>query len=98
MQISVMNKIDLLPETQRRSLVNGGTNAYVSAARKIGREELLAVIDGKLHVDEIQTLRIRVPQTEGRLLAQIEARARILMRVYRDRAVQLEVDAPDSLA
>src|SRR5947208_8761109 len=35
-QIRVMNKIDLLPETQRRSLVNGGANAYVSAARKIG--------------------------------------------------------------
>src|SRR5437016_1463756 len=97
-QIRVMNKIDLLPETQRRSLVNGGMNAYVSAARKIGLEELLAVIDGKLHVDEIQTLRIRVPQTEGRLLAQIEARARILKRAYRDSAVQMEVEAPESLA
>lgn len=97
-QIRVMNKTDLLPEAQRRSLVNGGVNVYVSAAKKLGLDELLQVIDGKLHVDAIQTLRIKVPQTEGKLLAQIEARARILKRAYRDSAVQMEVEAPESLA
>ena len=97
-QIRVMNKTDLLPEAQRRSLVNGGMNVYVSATKKLGLDELLQVIDGKLHVDAIQTMRIKVPQTEGKLLAQIEARARILKRAYRDSAVQMEVEAPESLA
>ena len=97
-QIRVMNKTDLLPEAQRRSLVNGGMNVYVSAVKKLGLDELLQVIDGKSHVDAIQTMRIKVPQTEGKLLAQIEARARILKRAYRDSAVQMEVEAPESLA
>jgi GTP-binding protein HflX len=96
--IRVLNKIDLLPEAQRRSLVNGPATAYVSAAGKMGLGELLAIIDVQLDVDAIQRMKIRVPQAEGKLLAQIEARARIIKRAYRDSAVQLEVEAPESLA
>jgi len=96
--IRVMNKIDLLPEPQRRSLVSGPAIAYVSAARKLGLEELLSIIDKRLEVDAIRRMKIRVPQTEGKLLAQIEARTCIVKRAYRDSAVQMEVDAPESLA
>jgi len=96
--IRVMNKIDLLPEPQRRSLMNGPAAAYVSSAGKLGLKELLAIIDARLDVDAIRRMKIRVPQTEGKLLAQIEARARITKRAYRDSAVLLEVDAPESLA
>ncbi|HWZ43835.1 MAG TPA: hypothetical protein VNW97_10175, partial [Candidatus Saccharimonadales bacterium] len=96
--IRVMNKIDLLPEPQRRSLMNGPATAYVSAAGKLGMAELLSTIDARLDVDAIRRMKIRVPQTEGKLLAQIEARARIVKRAYRDSAVLLEVDAPESLA
>jgi hypothetical protein len=42
-------------------------------------------------------LRIRVPQSEGKLLALIEARAHILKRSYRDAKVQMDVEAPESL-
>ena len=97
-QIRVMNKIDLLAESQRRSLIDAGNTVYVSATMKSGLENLLAAIDRQLQIDAIQRLRIRVPQSEGKLLAQIEARARILKRAYRDSAVQMEVDAPESLA
>ena len=97
-QIRVMNKIDLLPEVQRRSLIDTGNTVYVSATMKQGMDELLAAIDAKLEVDAIQHLRVRVPQSEGKLLAQIEARARILKRAYRNSAVQMEVEAPESLA
>lgn len=97
-QIRVMNKIDLLPESQRRSLIDADNTVYVSAIMKSGLENLLAAIDRQLQIDAIQRLRIRVPQSEGKLLAQIEARARILKRAYRDSAVQMEVDAPESLA
>lgn len=97
-QLRVMNKIDLLPETQRRSLVDAGNIVYVSAARRQGIDQLLATLDSMLQVDAIQHLRVRVPQTEGKLLAQIEARARILKRAYRDTTVQMELEAPESLA
>lgn len=97
-QIRVMNKIDLLPEVQRRSLTSATNTVYVSAAANLGLENLLEAIDGRLQIDAIQHLRIRVPQSEGKLLAQIEARAHILKRAYRNSAVQMEVEAPESLA
>jgi GTPase len=97
-QIRVMNKVDLLPEAQRSSLVNPANTAYISAARQIGLDGLLAAIDARLEIDALRTLRIRVPQSEGKLLAQIEARAHVLKRSYRDSAVHMEVQAPESLA
>ncbi len=35
-QIRVMNKVDLLPEAQRKSLVSDNATVYVSAAKGIG--------------------------------------------------------------
>jgi GTPase len=97
-QIRVMNKLDLLPEAQRSSLENSPAQVYISAARQMGLDGLLAVIDARLEIDALRRLRIRVPQNEGKLLAQIAARARVLKRSYRDAAVQMEVEAPESLA
>ncbi len=97
-QIRVMNKLDLIPEAHRALLENSASAVYISAARQIGLDGLLAAIDASLQVDALRHLRIRVPQTEGKLLAQIEARAHILKRSYRDSAVQMEVNAPESLA
>jgi GTP-binding protein HflX len=97
-QIKVMNKLDLLPQAQRASLANSPDEVYISAARETGLDALLAAIDSRLEIDALRHLRIRVPQSEGKLLAQIEARARILKRAYRDRVVQMDVEAPESLA
>jgi GTP-binding protein HflX len=97
-QIKVMNKLDLLPEAQRTSLANSTGMVHISAARETGLEALLAAIDSRLEIDALRPLRIRVPQSEGKLLAQIEARARIVKRAYRDSAVQMDVEAPESLA
>ena len=97
-QIRVMNKLDLAPLEQRKSLVNSPASVYISATRKQGLDELLQAIDTHLEIDALRPLRIRVPQSEGKLLAQIEARAHILERTYRDSAVQMEVRAPESLA
>ena len=83
---------------QRRSLTETVNAVYVSSTQKLGLDKLLAMIDARIGIDEIQHLRIRVPQSEGKLLAQIEARARILNRAYRNSAVQMEVEAPESLA
>jgi GTP-binding protein HflX len=96
-QMRVMNKSDLLPEAQRRTLANTANIAYVSAVTKLGLSELLAAIDKKIDVDSLQPLRVHVPQSEGKLLAQIEARAHILKRAYRDSAVRMDLEAPESL-
>jgi GTP-binding protein HflX len=97
-RIRVMNKVDLMPEAQRKALANTPAIVYISAAKEIGLDRLLAAIDAQLEIDALQHLRIRVPQSEGKLLAQIEARAHVLKRVYRDSAVQMELEAPESLA
>ena len=97
-QIHVMNKIDLLTEAERAPLENSPAQVYISAARQMGLDKLLEAVDARLDVDAVRSLRIRVPQSEGKLLAAIEARGRILRRVYRDSAVQMDVEAPESLA
>ena len=99
-QLHVMNKIDLLPEAQRHSLMNnpGSSTVCISSAKGLGLDALLAAIDARLDIDALRRLRIRVPQSEGKLLAEIDARAHVLRRTYRDSSVQLEVDAPESLA
>jgi GTP-binding protein HflX len=96
-QVRVMNKTDLLPEPQRSSVANISNTAYVSAVTGLGLNDLLSAIDKKIEVDSLQHLRVHVPQSEGKLLAQIEARAHILKRVYRDSAVRMDLEAPESL-
>jgi GTP-binding protein HflX len=97
-QIRVMNKIDLVPQSQRRELTNAANTVYISAAKELGLNDLLSAIDEHLEIDAIQQIRIRVPQSEGKLLAQIESRANILKRSYRDSKVQMVVEAHESLA
>ena len=97
-QIRVMNKVDLLPEEQRQGLAGTNSLVYISAARREGLDELMKAIDARLEIDAMRHLRIRVPQSEGKLLAQIEARAHVLRRAYRNSSVQMEVEAPESLA
>lgn len=97
-QIRVMNKIDLLPESQRKSLASDDATVYVSAAKGIGLDRLLLAIDARQDIDALRVLRIRVPQSEGKLLAQIEARGHVIKRAFGDSAVEMEVEAPESLA
>lgn len=97
-QVRVMNKIDLVPQAQRREFKNTANTVYISAQKQLGLDDLLSTIDDHLKIDAIQHMRIRVPQSEGKLLSLIESRAHILKRGYRDSKVQMEVDAPESLA
>jgi GTPase len=97
-RIRVMNKVDLMPESQRRALTNTPTAIYISSVKDLGLGALLAAIDATMEIDALRHLRIRIPQSEGKLLAQIEARAHILKRSYRDSKVQMDVEAPESLA
>jgi GTP-binding protein HflX len=96
--LHVKNKIDLLPTKQRDSLRDDARTVHVSAAKGIGLTTLLDRIDQMLSEDALSRVHLRIPQKEGKALAQLEARSRIYSRQYKDGAVELEAEVPESLA
>jgi GTP-binding protein HflX len=96
-RLRVMNKIDLLPPTQRESLRDDAATVHISAARNIGMSTLLESVDRMLAEDAVSRVKLRIPQSEGKMLALLEAKSRIYSRKYLDGAVMLEVEAPESV-
>ncbi len=101
-RLRVMNKIDLLDVEVAESLMNdarrdNSNTVYVSAAEGTGLQKLLARIDAMIEEDPVSRVHLRVPQKEGKTLAMLEAKARIYSRTYKDGAVELEVEAPESV-
>ena len=101
-RLRVMNKVDLLDVEVAGSLMadaaRGDTKTvYVSAVEGTGLDRLLERIDSTIEEDRISRVHLRVPQKEGKTLAMLEARARIYSRKYKDGAVELEAEAPESV-
>jgi GTP-binding protein HflX len=106
-RLRVMNKIDLLLPKQRESLRDSiprdtdlrddNQTIHVSAAKGIGLSSLLEHVDALLDEDRPTRVCLRIPQKEGKMLAQLEARARIYSRKYQEGSVVLEAEAPASL-
>ena len=96
-RLYVMNKLDLLPETKRESLIDTSEVIHVSAAKGIGMDRLLQRIDELIEQDPIRQVRLQVPQSEGKALATLDAKAVIISREYREGYVELEVQAPESV-
>ena len=100
-RLRVMNKVDLLDDEVAASLISdaahNGNTVYVSAVEGTGLNKLLARVDALIEEDPISRVHLRIPQGEGKLLALLEARARIYSRKYADGAVELEADAPESV-
>ena len=100
-RLRVMNKVDLLDVEVAQSLIadsaHAGNTVYVSAVEGTGLDNLLARIDTLIEEDPVSLVHLRIPQGEGKLLSLLEARARIYSRKYKDGAVELEVDAPESV-
>jgi GTP-binding protein HflX len=96
-RLYVMNKVDLLPEKKRDSLRDSDTVVHVSAAKGIGLDKLLELIDAKISEDPVQRVRLHVPQSEGKVLATLDAKSVVLSREYRDGYVELDVQAPESV-
>jgi GTP-binding protein HflX len=94
--IHVKNKVDLLPSKQRDSLRDDTRTVHVSAIKGIGLTTLLDRIDQSLSEDATSRVRLRIPQSEGKALSMLEARARIYRREYKDGAVELEAELPES--
>jgi GTP-binding protein HflX len=96
-RVYVMNKLDLLPEKKRESLRDSDTVIHVSATKGIGLEKLLQLIDTKIAEDPVRRVRLRVPQSEGRALALLDAKANVFSREYRDGFVELDLRAAESV-
>ncbi len=101
-RLRVMNKVDLLDEEVAQSLQadalrDDANTVYVSAKEGTGLAHLLDRIDAMIDEDRISRVHLRVPQKEGKTLAMLEAKARIYSRKYKDGAVELEVEAPESV-
>ncbi len=96
-RLYVMNKLDLLPELKRESLIDSPTAVHVSAAKGIGLDALRQRIDELIEQDPVRQVHLQVPQSEGKALATLDAKAVILSRAYRDGFVDLEVQAPASV-
>ena len=97
-RLRVRNKIDLLGAVQRDALRDDASTVHVSASKGIGISTLLDRIDQTLEEDRPSRIHLRIPQKEGKALALLEARARIYSRQYKDGLVELEAEAPASLA
>jgi GTP-binding protein HflX len=101
-RLRVMNKIDLLDEEVAQSLLadslrEDSKTVYVSAKEGTGLARLLQRIDAMIEEDAVSRVHLRIPQKEGKTLAMLEAKARIYSRKYVDGAVELEVEAPQSV-
>jgi len=95
----LMNNLDpevaesLIADAQRED----SNTVYVSAAEGTGLDRLLARIDAMIEEDRVSRVHLRVPQKEGKTLAMLEAKAQIYSRTYKDGAVELDVEAPQSV-
>ena len=96
-RLQVMNKIDALLESEREQLRDDEKTVYVSALKGQGLETLLERIDHMLEEDPIRRVHLRIPQSEGKALSLLEARARIHSRRYRNGVVDLQAQAPESV-
>lgn len=97
-RLLVANKIDLLPLDDQQKLSHTAQTIFVSAKDGSGLEELLARIDEMLIDDPIRRCLLRIPVADGKALARLEAKARIIERTYgEDDTALMLVDAPSSL-
>jgi len=96
-RLFVMNKMDLLSEEKREVLIDSATVVHVSAAGGLGIDQLLQRIDELIEQDPVRQVRLQVPQSEGKALAMLDAKAVVLSREYREGIVDLEVQAPASV-
>lgn len=96
-RIPVWNKIDLLPPEERHFFYRQPGAVCISARSGEGMADLLAAIDESLAQDPLIEQKLAIPQSEGALLAALEAGALIQGREFIGDMVHLEVAGPASL-
>lgn len=94
-RLEVMNKMDLLlPEDGPGFLAD---TIHVSARAKTGLDGLLAALDGALATDPLEERVLLVPQSQGAVLAALDAGAVTLAKKFKEDTVHLRVRGPASL-
>jgi GTP-binding protein HflX len=100
-RIEVLNKIDLLPESERAIYTSPGYEnsgaVAVSAKLGLGISSLLERIDAALVDDPVIEQRFEIPQSEGGILAALGAGALIREREFVGNSVAMTVAGPASL-
>jgi GTP-binding protein HflX len=97
-RLEVMNKVDLLSEEERASLASANGRAIAASAKEhTGLETLLERLDEELVEDPVLEQRFQIPQSEGDVLAALEAGALIQSREYDGNLVRVMVAGPASL-
>jgi GTP-binding protein HflX len=95
--IEVLNKVDLLPESARLMLPTGDDVVAVSGLTGDGMDALLAAIDRALVRDPLVETRFRVPQSEGAVLAALEAGAVVSEKRFEGNLAYFRAVGPASL-
>jgi len=103
-RLLVCNKIDKLSEKDLSELAasreagekNG--KVFVSALTGKNLDELLIRMDTAAPVDEVVRIRLKIPLSDGRMLALVHALGRVISSATDDSAMRVEADVPESLA
>jgi GTPase len=97
--IEVFNKIDMLNEHERNQLVHHAAKpdtAYVSGLTGENVHALLDHIDAALTNDPIERATLRIPQSEGAVLAAVKANAVVEESRFEGNLTHLTLRAPAS--
>jgi GTPase len=89
--IEVLNKIDLVGD--------GGApgSVAVSGLKRLGMDHLLAAIDAALIVDPVIEMKLRLPQSEGAVMAALEAGAIVEEKRFEGNLAYMTAKGPASL-
>lgn len=100
-RIEVMNKCDLLGPEERAALGQqtgkSGAAVAVSAFQKTGLEDLLRAIDRRLESDPLEERSMVIPQSQGAVLAALDAGAVVTQKSFEGEMVHLRVRGAASL-
>ncbi|HMF65189.1 MAG TPA: GTPase HflX [Edaphobacter sp.] len=94
--IEVLNKIDLISLDDPIPMGAPGSIA-VSGLEKLGLDHLLAAIDAALVVDPLIEMKFRLPQSEGAVIAALEAGAIVKEKSFEGNLAYLTARGPTSL-
>ena len=95
-RIEVLNKIDLMAPDAEMPMGAPGSIA-VSGLKKLGLDHLLAAIDAALVADPLVEMRFRIPQSEGAVLAALEAGAVLKEKRFEGNLAYVSARGPESL-
>lgn len=108
-EILVLNKMDQTgegadPESLAQRILGetkaGARTAAVPVSARTGQgiDELLLAIEEALPLDPVSRRRFRVPAGDGSLIHLLHERAKVLSSRYQDDMVEIEAEAPESVA